>query len=446
MTSGDRKFNVVIAGGGSTYTPGIVKMMLQHQADFPLASITLYDNDPDRQSVLGEALAIVMREEAPEVAFAYTTDPETAFTGKDFCMAHIRVGGYPMRQQDERIPLKHGCVGQETCGAGGIAYGMRSITGMLEIIDYMERYAPDCWMLNYSNPASIVAEACRVLRPTSKVINICDMPVGTRRRMSYIVGKEYDDLDVRYFGLNHFGWWTSVKDVHTGKDYLPQLLEYVGENGYLTQAAIDAQHMDESWQATHKKARDLVAVDPQFLPNTYLKYYLYPDYVVEHSDPNHTRADEVIEGRERDVFGAAREIVRKGTATGGEFTVDNHASFIVSLARAIAYNTHEVMLCIVENKGAISNFDDDAMVEVPCMVGSDGPEALCQGEIPTFERGLMQEQLAVEKLVVEAYIEKSYLKMWQALTLSKTIPSATVAKAILDDLIEANKGWWPELS
>lgn len=446
MTSGDRKFNVVIAGGGSTYTPGIVKMMLQHQADFPLASITLYDNDPDRQSVLGEALAIVMREEAPEVAFAYTTDPETAFTGKDFCMAHIRVGGYPMRQQDERIPLKHGCVGQETCGAGGIAYGMRSITGMLEIIDYMERYAPDCWMLNYSNPASIVAEACRVLRPTSKVINICDMPVGTRRRMSYIVGKEYDDLDVRYFGLNHFGWWTSVKDVHTGKDYLPQLLEYVGENGYLTQAAIDAQHMDESWQATHKKARDLVAVDPRFLPNTYLKYYLYPDYVVEHSDPNHTRADEVIEGRERDVFGAAREIVRKGTATGGEFTVDNHASFIVSLARAIAYNTHEVMLCIVENKGAISNFDDDAMVEVPCMVGSDGPEALCQGEIPTFERGLMQEQLAVEKLVVEAYIEKSYLKMWQALTLSKTIPSATVAKAILDDLIEANKGWWPELS
>ena len=91
-------------------------------------------------------------------------------------------------------------------------------------------------------------------------------------------------------------------------------------------------------------------MDPRFLPNTYLKYYLYPDYVVEHSDPNHTRADEVIEGREEEVFGAAREIIRKGTATGGEFTVDNHASFIVSLARAIAYNTHEIMLCIVENK------------------------------------------------------------------------------------------------
>lgn len=440
-----KKFNVVIAGGGSTYTPGIVKMMLEHQEDFPLNSVTLYDNDAERQAVIGEALEILMKEEAPQIHFAYTTDPETAFTGKDFCMAHIRVGKYAMRRLDERIPMKYGVVGQETCGPGGIAYGMRSITGMLEIIDYMEKYSPDCWMLNYSNPASIVAEACRVLRPKAKVINICDMPVGTRRRMAYIVGKEYDDLAVRYFGLNHFGWWTSVKDKTTGEDYMPKLIKYVAENGYLTQKAIETQHMDASWQATHRKAKDLLALDPQFLPNTYLKYYMYPDYVVEHTDPNHTRADEVIEGREKEVFGAAREIIRKGTATGGEFTVDNHAAFIVSLARALAYNTHEIMLCIVENKGAISNFDDDAMVEVPCVVGFNGPEPMCQGEIPTFERGMMQEQLAVEKLVVQAYVEHSYLKLWQALTLSKTVPSASVAKQILDDLIEANKDYWPEL-
>ena len=91
------------------------------------------------------------------------------------------------------------------------------------------------------------------------------------------------------------------------------------------------------------------------------------------------------------------------------------------------------------------SFGIDAMVEVPCVVGSNGPEAMCQGEIPTFERGMMQEQLAVEKLVVEAYVEKSYLKLWQALTLSKTVPSAGVAKQILDELIVANKEYWPEL-
>ena len=87
-----KKFNVVIAGGGSTYTPGIVKMMLERQEDFPLNSVTLYDNDAERQAVIGEALEILMKEEAPQIHFAYTTDPETAFTGKDFCMAHIRVG------------------------------------------------------------------------------------------------------------------------------------------------------------------------------------------------------------------------------------------------------------------------------------------------------------------------------------------------------------------
>ena len=138
-------------------------------------------------------------------------------------------------------------------------------------------------------------------------------------------------------------------------------------------------------------------------------------------------------------------ITASGEFKGDEFSIDNHASFIVDLARAIAYNTHERMLCIVENKGAISNFDPHAMVEVPCLVGNDGPEPLCQGEIPTFQLGMMNQQVAVEKLVVEAYCEHSYQKLWQALTLSKTVPSAKVAKEILDDLIVANKDYWPEL-
>ena len=205
-----KNFSVVIAGGGSTFTPGIVMMLLDNQERFPLRKLKLYDNDEARQAILGEALAILLKEQAPQIEFSFTTDPEEAFSDVDFCMAHIRVGKYDMREKDEKVPLRHGVFGQETCGPGGIAYGMRSITGMLEIIDYMEKYSPDCWMLNYSNPAAIVAEACRVLRPKSKVLNICDMPVGTLRRMSQIIGKQPEELEVRYFGLNHFGWWTSV--------------------------------------------------------------------------------------------------------------------------------------------------------------------------------------------------------------------------------------------
>lgn len=439
-----KKFTVVIAGGGSTYTPGIVMMLLDNADRFPLKKLTLYDNDMERQKVLGEALNITLKEQAPEIEYSYTTDPATAFVDADFCFAHIRVGKYEMREKDEKIPLKHGVVGQETCGPGGIAYGMRSITGMIELIDFMESYAPNCWMLNYSNPAAIVAEACRVLRPKSKVLNICDMPVGTMRRMSQIIGKTPKDLEVRYFGLNHFGWWTSVKDKN-GYEYLPQIRDYVAKNGYLTQIEVDTQHMDQSWQETHKKAKDLLAVDPRFLPNTYLKYYFYPDYVVNHSDISYTRTNEVIDGREKEVFSTARRIIEKGTADGSEFSIGSHATFIVDLARAIAFNTHERMVMIVENNGAITNFDRHAMVEVSCIVGTDGPEPLTQGIIPEFERALMYQQVTVEKLVVQAYIEGSYQKLWQALILSKTVPSAKVAKAVLDDLIEANKGYWPEL-
>lgn len=441
-----KKFSVVIAGGGSTFTPGIVMMMLDNLDRFPLKKLKLYDNDGDRQGILGEALEILLKEQAPEIEFSYTTDPEAAFSDVDFCMAHIRVGKYAMREKDEKVPLRHGVFGQETCGPGGIAYGMRSITGMLEIIDYMEKYSPDCWMLNYSNPAAIVAEACRVMRPESKVLNICDMPVGTLRRMSQIIGKAPEELEVRYFGLNHFGWWTSVKDTE-GHEYIDQIRNYVSEHGYLTQIEVDTQHTDPSWQETHKKAKDILAVTPDYLPNTYLKYYLYPDYVFEHmkDHPEFTRANEVMQGREKTVFDHAQQIIAKGTAEGIAFDIDAHATFIVDLARAIAFNTHERMVMIVENNGAIANFPDDAMVEVPCIVGTDGPEALTQGKIPAFQQAMMFQQVMVEKLVVEAYVEKSYQKMWQALTLSKTVPSAQVAKELLDDLIIENAGTWPEL-
>ena len=440
-----KEFSIVIAGGGSTFTPGIVLMLLEEAKRFPLRKLVLYDNDGARQGILGEALEILLKEQAPEMEFFYTTDPEEAFTDVDFVFAHIRVGKYAMREMDEKIPLKYGVVGQETCGPGGIAYGMRSITDMLELVDYMEKYSPDAWMLNYSNPAAIVAEAMRVLRPDSKVLNICDMPVGTLRRMSQIVGTTPDKLEVSYFGLNHFGWWTSVKDKATGHEYVDEIKEYVAENGYLTQVEVDTQHTDPSWQETHKKAADLIAIDPDFLPNTYLKYYYFPQDEVETANAEYTRANEVMDGRELDVFSAAEDIIKNGTAKDNKFHIDAHASFIVDLARAIAYNTGERMLLIVENNGAIANFDDDAMVEVPCIVGSDGPEALTQGKIPQFNRALMLQQVTVEKLVVEAWIEKSYQKMWQALSLSKTVPNARVAKELLDDLIKANADFWPDL-
>ena len=438
-----KKFSIVVAGGGSTFTPGIVLMLLENLDKFPIRQIKFYDNDAERQEVIAKACDIIIKEKAPDINFVYTTDPETAFTDVDFVMAHIRVGKYAMREKDEKIPLKHGVLGQETCGPGGIAYGMRSIGGVIELVDYMEKYSPNAWMLNYSNPAAIVAEATRRLRPNSKILNICDMPIGIEIRMAEMLGlKSRKDMVIRYFGLNHFGWWTDIRDKH-GKDLMPELKEKVAKIGYNVE--IEGENTEASWNDTFTKAKDVFAIDPTTLPNTYLKYYLFPDYVVEHSNPNHTRANEVMEGREKFVFGECKAIAEKGTAKDSKLHVDDHASYIVDLARAIAYNTKERMLLIVENDGALSNFDPTAMVEVPCLVGSNGPEKIVQGKIPQFQKGLMEQQVSVEKLTVEAWIEGSYQKLWQAITLSRTVPSASVAKAILDDLIEANKDFWPVL-
>lgn len=440
-----KKFSIVIAGGGSTYTPEIILMLLDNLDRLPLRSIKLYDNDEERQNHVAKACEILIKEKDPTIQYVATTDPEVAYTDVDFVLAHIRVGKLEMRSLDEKIPLKYGVVGQETCGPGGMAYGLRSIPGVLENIEYMEKYSPNAWMLNYSNPASIVAEACRRFKPNSRVINICDMPIGMEHTIARILGfKNRKEMCIRYYGLNHFGWWTSIKD-KDGKEYIQDLIAHQLKYGNCL-ADDDASHYtDSSWFDTAKKVKDIIAIDPTMCPNSYFQYYLFGDDMMAHTDPNYTRADQVVDTREKRVFGECASIEKEGTAKDTTLQIGIHAEFIVDLATALAFNTHERMLLIVPNNGAISNFENDAMVEIPCIVGKDGYEPLAVGEIPHFQKGLMEQQVNCEKLVVDAYEQHSYLKMLQALTLNKCVPNANVARKILDDFIEANKAYWPEL-
>ena len=228
---------------------------------------------------------------------------------------------------------------------------------------------------------------------------------------------------------------------------MPILRKHVQKYGYA--AATDEHNPlleEASWKDTFLKVKDVQAVDQATMPNTYLKYYLYPDYVVAHSNPDYTRANEVMDHREKNVFAECKRIADHQTAADTSIEAGEHAEFIVQLAGALAYNTYERMLLIVKNEGAIANVSEDAMVEVPCIVSKRGYEPLCMGSIPHFQKGMIEQQVAVEKLVVDAYQQESYEKLWQALSLSKTVPSATVAKQILDELIEANKEYWPTLA
>jgi maltose-6'-phosphate glucosidase len=152
-----------------------------------------------------------------------------------------------------------------------------------------------------------------------------------------------------------------------------------------------------------------------------------------------------METREKNLFDGIDKYLKTGVVDENVFYAGSHGDWIADLAVALKNDTKARFLVIVENNGAIPNMPDDAMVEVPAYIGSQGPEVIKRGDIPLFQQGLMMQQLNSEKLLVEGCIEGSYQKVLEAFTLNKTVPSMNVAKAILDDMIEANEGYWPEL-
>lgn len=440
-----KKFNVCIVGGGSTFTLGFLKSFVTMKKKFPLNKLVLFDIDKERQDYIGKFGDILFKEQFPELEFIYTTEVEEAYKDMDFVFMQMRSGGLPMRAKDEKVPLSMGLIGQETCGAGGMAYGLRSVVDMIKAVHDIRDYAPEAWILNYSNPAAIVAEALRREFPNDKkIMNICDQPENVVRSCSRLLGCSWEDLDPVYFGLNHYGWFTNIYDKNTGEDLLPKIKELIKQNGFLPQ---DAEQRDASWLETYGMVQTMMADYPDYLPNTYNQYYLYPDYKASTLDPNYTRADEVMAGREKRVFEECSTVIADGTL-GNKFDdiSDAHAEMMIEVAISIAYNKNDRHILIIENIGAIANIQDDAMVEVACVLGANGPRPMRVGNIPQFYLGLLVNQVSSEKLLVDAYYENSYQKALEAFTLNRLINDGKKARKILDALVEVNKGMWPELN
>ena len=438
-----KKYKAVIVGGGSTWTPGLLKSLCERQADFPLEELRMYDIDAERQAVIGEFAKVLFAEEYPELKFLYTTDKAQAYKDVDFVFCQIRSGGFDMRMLDEQIPLAHGVVGQETCGAGGFAYGLRSIPDMIQIVRDARTYANDPWILNYTNPAAIVAVALeRVFPGDKKIVNMCDQPVNLLQSFAKVLGVRRQDIIPEYVGLNHFGWFTKLTD-RDGNDLLAPLREKILSEGFLP---ADAAERDASWLHTYAMVQTIMRDFPDYVPNTYLQYYLYPEQVVAQLDPDHTRTEEVRNGREKRVFTQCRQAARQGSTKGLTIAKSEvHADMIVEVASSIAFDKGELFIMITRNNGTISNFHEDAMVETAAHVGANGVTAVPFGKIDVFMKGLMEGQYAYEHLTVDSYFEGSYKKALQALTLNRTLVDAQKAKAVLDDLIDANQDYWPEL-
>lgn len=448
---------ITIVGGGSTFTPGIVKSIALRKDELEVEEIRLFDIDKERQDKVAVLVRWILEEDLKcPIKLTVTYDEKEAYEDADFVFAQMRVGKYAMRELDEKIPLRHGCVGQETCGCGGMAYGMRNIFPMMKVIDDAEKYAkPSHWILNYSNPASIVSEACRKLRPNARIINICDMPIAIIDMVAAALEiPDKKNIVYDYYGLNHFGWFTSIE--YKGKDLMEPLRKYIKEHEILLPSAYlkDKQalagknvnrHAKGSWYYVWKGVYEIMENFPETLPNTYLNYYLQQKEFVEHSDPEYTRANEVMDTREKNLFDGIDRYLATGEIDETVFYAGSHGDWMADLAAALKNDTKARFLVITENRGAIPNMPYDAMVEVPAYIGKNGPEVIAQDNIPLFQQGLMMQQLNCEKLLVEGCIEGSYEKVLEAFTLNKTVPSMKVAKEVLDDLMEANKDYWPEL-
>jgi len=442
MKGGTEMKNIVtIAGGGSGYTPGIVLTLLNNQDNFPVSEIRLYDIDEVRNSDMEIIVNYLLRKNKSNVKLVATLDPKIAFTGVDFIFSQIRVGGMEMREIDEKIPLKYGLVGQETCGLGGFSYGMRSMKGFLEMVQFIQDYAPDAWILNYTNPESIIAESVRRKFPNIKIINACDMTIGIEELIAKSFGYDRKNWITQYYGLNHFGWYHSIYDIKEGKDIMPSLIEKIRQTG------MNLDGLDASWSKTYELMRYMIDKFPENLPNNYLEYYLYPNLIVENSNINYTRANEIMDGRLKKIKETVKKIQNAGSQDEIQYKSDSHGQYIVDIAVSILNNLNRRFMLIVPNKGAIPNLRQDAVVEVPAYVNSRGVEPISLREdIPDFHKGLMEAQVAAEKLLVDAFFEGSYKKALQAFTLNQSVPNADVAKKVLDEFIEANGEYWVKLN
>ena len=436
-----RSSNIItITGAGSARTPALVGSLVKLKDRFPLKKIIFYDIDTERTSKMEDYIRLVLKTYSNETEVVFTTDPDVAYEKTDFVFCQMRVGKNEMRSFDEKIPLKHGLVGQETCGPGGFAYGMRSLGAMVEMVNQVRKHSKDTWILNYTNPAAIVALGLDKVFPDDKrILNLCDQPYSLMRSYAKILGVEQKNLRATYFGLNHFGWFTELKDVD-GNDYFDKLRTYLRDYDF---KPYNAEQRSKSWLDTYLRVNKYMNFFDEYIPTTYLQYYFFAEEIVAESDPNYTRADEAKDSREKEVWDICSKATNANSIDDVEIITNSvFGDLMIELAESIAYDLHNEFILMSRNNDIITNFSKDAIVEVSGTVGKDGAHPYKYGEIKPFYKGLMEGQHAYELLTVEAFLEKNYTKALQALTLNRTIVNPEKAKAVLDDLMEKNKDFW----
>jgi 6-phospho-beta-glucosidase len=414
---------VAVVGGGSTYTPELVEGFVTRGDRLPVDELTLFDIDAERLAVVGALAQRMMRRVGWSGVLRLTGDRDEALEGANFVIVQLRVGGQAARFQDETIPPRFGCIGQETTGPGGFAKALRTVPVVLGLAEETARRgAPDAWFVDFTNPTGLVTQA--LLDEGHRALGLCNVAIGFQRRFAGHFGVAPEQVQLEHVGLNHLTWERKV--LVDGVDRLPEILD----------KAIDL--VADETDMPEDLIRDIGAV-----PSYYLHYYYLTDRVVEHQRTARTRAEEVME-----IEAGLIELYKDPNLDtkpklleerGGAFYSDAAAALVASLHAG----TGDVQVVNVRNDGAIPNVADDAVVEVAARIDRDGAHPLPVEPLPPEMLGLVQHAKAFELLTARAAMSGDRTLALRALMTNPLVRDYDTAKPLLEALFDANRQHLP---
>ena len=453
---------IAIIGAGGVRTPLIVQAMLKRQDRLGLNELSLMDIDGDRLELIGALTAPAERSSNTHFHITHTTDPEVALKGADFVITTFRVGGIESRVIDERVPLSHGVLGQETTGPGGFAMGIRSIPVLLGYVNLMQEICPRAWLINFANPAGMLTEAVLRHAGWQRVVGICDGPATMHHLIAAFLGAHPGDVFLDYVGLNHLGWVKRV--IYEDQDHLPALLDLVKSSGsvpglpfdpgfitslglipneYLyyyyhsTQATNNILHADESRgeQVARENLTLFAQLKQKYLSNdTAGMQKAYQTYM-----DNRSHTYMVTE------TGKSHDLSALNVQLSTAIIDEGYAGVALDLIETLVGNKPAVQILNVANQGAIPALESLDVVEVPTVVNHDTIQPMQVEDIPLHCMGLIQQVKHYEHMTIEAAMENSYPKALLALTLHPLVRDYFTAKSILDEYITRYQGYFPEL-
>lgn len=441
---------LAILGGGGFRVPLIHQALLTERGERRVTELVLYDVDGDRLTAIRHVLeqqAASNRQangEPARLRISATTDLNEAIVGAHFVFSAIRVGGLEGRVVDERVALDEGVLGQETVGAGGVSYGLRTIPVAVEVARRVAQLAPDAWVINFTNPAGMVTEAMSA-HLGDRVIGICDSPVGLARRVARLLGVDPATAWFDYAGLNHLGWLRGV--YVDGRDHLPRLLADTDALGSFEEGKL----FGADWLQT------IGAV-----PNEYLYYYYYAREAVQAGREAVQTRGAFLLGQQRDFYHRAQRDAGSALATWRQTRTEREATYMadtraiagvgdrdlgdldaggyeqvaLALMRAIARDERTMLILNVRNRSTLSIVDSEAVVEVPCVVDANGAHPVAIEQLPEPAAGLVASVKAAERSAIEAAVSGSRRAALTALAIHPLVDSVTVAHRILDAYIQ----------